>query len=230
MFLLVMLLLFSSGLGLGYVLTLFIGPLPWYGWITAAFTPLGVMILIGYITAPGKKDRRIRIPEPTTAPPDSYPVDLELIPDPMRPGEWLCPKCRGKIFSAVPGKTTPEEIIEFVRQSDIFKDNPDAQDGWIHPGIYCPKGCIQILADYSISPTVPFDADKYSLLLIDAGPRRIKVLTEIRKATGLDLKQAKELLDSPTPEIARGHLWEIEETMQRFKNLGADVRPEKIDS
>jgi hypothetical protein len=59
-----------------------------------------------------------------------------------------CLTCGSGLFSVVTGETTREDIVEFARNSKAWRENPDALDGWMHPGLYCPNGCVSVLADY----------------------------------------------------------------------------------
>ena len=59
-----------------------------------------------------------------------------------------CLTCGESLFSIVPGKTVQEEIINFAKKSRAWQENPDAVKGWMHPGLYCPNGCVSVLANY----------------------------------------------------------------------------------
>jgi hypothetical protein len=54
-----------------------------------------------------------------------------------------CPVCGAALFHAIPHTTTREEIIAFAKASKAYCNDKDALSGWIHPGIYCPNGCIE---------------------------------------------------------------------------------------
>ncbi|MGI9465945.1 MAG: hypothetical protein ACR2OA_02350 [Rubripirellula sp.] len=49
-----------------------------------------------------------------------------------------CIWCGSDLFWALPGKTTRIEIIEFGK---LTGNQQIIDDGWIHPGVYCPNGC-----------------------------------------------------------------------------------------
>jgi hypothetical protein len=59
-----------------------------------------------------------------------------------------CPTCGARLFKAVPGETTEEEIVEFARHSQLLGADLYMEERWIHPGIYCPNGCTEILVNY----------------------------------------------------------------------------------
>ena len=58
-----------------------------------------------------------------------------------------CYRCHSKLFVAVPGVTTPAQIREFARTSVKYAGTDIERDGWIHPGIYCSRGCVVVLAN-----------------------------------------------------------------------------------
>lgn len=84
----------------------------------------------------------------------------------VSPGGW-CEKCGATLFNIIPGKTTQQEIIEFARAAVGWQENPDALDGWMPPGIYCPNGCVAIHADYP--PPWPPETTE---TIDEPGPRR----------------------------------------------------------
>jgi hypothetical protein len=58
-----------------------------------------------------------------------------------------CAKCGSRLFRAIPGETTPEEIRAFALSSQIDPTGEVARTGWIHPGVYCPAGCGFVMAN-----------------------------------------------------------------------------------
>jgi hypothetical protein len=60
-------------------------------------------------------------------------------------GETRCHFCDRELFWAIPGQTTPEQIVAFaesIGREDLKRDS------WIHPGVYCPNGCVSVLHHY----------------------------------------------------------------------------------
>ncbi len=45
--------------------------------------------------------------------------------------------------------------------------------------------------------------DAWSVVLTDAGPNKILVIKELRTATGLGLKQAKDFVEAPMPQVVK---------------------------
>ena len=65
-----------------------------------------------------------------------------------------CDKCGSALFKVVPFKTTQQEIVEFASKSSLPASAKDTiiQERWLHPGLYCPKGCTTILVEYGPVP------------------------------------------------------------------------------
>lgn len=55
-----------------------------------------------------------------------------------------CSKCGGKVFVVEPGVTTMQTIIDFACTTDGWQENPEAVAGWMPPGVYCPRGCLNL--------------------------------------------------------------------------------------
>lgn len=56
-----------------------------------------------------------------------------------------CQHCGQPLFTAMPGKTTFEEVQAFAESSKISGWEEIIRDRWIHPGQYCQNGCTTIL-------------------------------------------------------------------------------------
>lgn len=81
----------------------------------------------------------------------------EIRVDPTVADRWIrpelsldkvhCAKCGATLFRALPGVTTPDDVTRFARESDIDPGGEIARSGWIHPGVYCPRGCGYVTAN-----------------------------------------------------------------------------------
>jgi len=69
-------------------------------------------------------------------------------PRPLPMDATHCPRCREKLFVVRPGQTTREEIVEFASHASMCEGTSISEDGWIHPGRYCPNGCITELWEF----------------------------------------------------------------------------------
>lgn len=57
----------------------------------------------------------------------------------------FCRHCGSPLFTAMPGKTSKQEIRAFAESSRLPGWESIVRDEWIHPGQYCPSGCTTIL-------------------------------------------------------------------------------------
>lgn len=55
-----------------------------------------------------------------------------------------CPRCGKPLLTVLPG-TTREEIVAFARTSRIPGRKKILEDRWMHPGQYCPDGCVAVM-------------------------------------------------------------------------------------
>jgi hypothetical protein len=64
--------------------------------------------------------------------------------------DWLyrtyCPHCGEPLMRFVPGEgPTREQVVAFGHRSGIEQ----CQQGyWLHPGVYCPLGCVQVMMEF----------------------------------------------------------------------------------
>lgn len=65
---------------------------------------------------------------------------------------------------------------------------------------------------------------EFDVVLKDGGSQKIKVIKIVREATGLGLKEAKELVDNPGKPIKEGlEKEEAEALAEKIKEVGGDV-------
>lgn len=68
------------------------------------------------------------------------------------------------------------------------------------------------------------EQSEFSVVLTGAGANKIKVIKLVREATGLGLKEAKEVVDNPGKAIKEGLSKEDAEALaEQFKEIGAEV-------
>jgi len=56
-----------------------------------------------------------------------------------------CKECGEPLFIVIPHETTKEQIKKFLQDSNLGNPNDTEQEAWLHPGVYCPKGCTLVL-------------------------------------------------------------------------------------
>ena len=68
------------------------------------------------------------------------------------------------------------------------------------------------------------EKDDFSIMLVSAGDKKINVIKEVRAATSLGLKEAKDLVEGAPKEIKSGvNKKEAEEIKQKLEAAGAKV-------
>ena len=70
------------------------------------------------------------------------------------------------------------------------------------------------------------DKDDFSIMLVSAGDKKINVIKEVRAATSLGLKEAKDLVEGAPKEVKTGvPKKEAEEIKAKLEAAGAKVEP-----
>ena len=68
------------------------------------------------------------------------------------------------------------------------------------------------------------DKDDFSIMLVSAGDKKINVIKEVRAATSLGLKEAKDLVEGAPKEVKSGvNKKEAEEIKKKLEAAGAKV-------
>ena len=68
------------------------------------------------------------------------------------------------------------------------------------------------------------DKDDFTIMLVSAGDKKINVIKEVRAATSLGLKEAKDLVEGAPKEVKAGvNKKEAEEIKQKLEAAGAKV-------
>ncbi len=141
-----------------------------------------------------------------------------------------CLKCGATLFNVVPFKTTREEIISFAQKSKDWDKNPDALDGWMPSGLFCPNGCVAVHVDYPPPwPPEPIDNTVYGVFIVSPGPKRLEIISYVRQLTDMSPKTAKALLDNPTFCIFHGKKHELANVVESLEKLGAIVSIRKYE-
>ena len=68
------------------------------------------------------------------------------------------------------------------------------------------------------------DKDEFTIMLVSAGDKKINVIKEVRAATSLGLKEAKDLVEGAPKAIKEGvSKAEAEEIKKKFEEAGAKI-------
>ena len=133
-----------------------------------------------------------------------------------------CLACHEKVLRVSPGKTSEAEIRAFASRSPVWSENSAAVDGWMHPGIYCPNGCVTIFIDYPMA-TQKVDPDIYDIRLVDAGRNRMSVISYLRHVLDVSQSHLKNRFSRSPTVVASGRHHEVDRIYQELIQLGARV-------
>ena len=74
------------------------------------------------------------------------------------------------------------------------------------------------------APAAAADKDDFSIMLVSAGDKKINVIKEVRAATSLGLKEAKDLVEGAPKDVKTGvNKKEAEEIKAKLEAAGAKV-------
>jgi len=71
----------------------------------------------------------------------------------------------------------------------------------------------------------PVEQTMFSVFILDAGPKRINVIKEIRSILGLTLKESKDFVDNIDKSLVQEDLekWDADALAETLSNVGATV-------
>ena len=85
-----------------------------------------------------------------------------------------------------------------------------------------PKNFLLIYLSSTLAPAE--DKDDFTIMLVSAGDKKINVIKEVRAATSLGLKEAKDLVEGAPKEVKAGvPKKEAEEIKAKLEAAGAKV-------
>lgn len=139
-----------------------------------------------------------------------------------------CLACNEKVLRVAPGQTTAIEIGKFAKRSQVWSENAEAVNGWMHPGIYCPNGCVTIFIDYPMSAQ-QLETGIYDIRLLDPGRNRMNVVSYLRRVLDMSLEHLKNRRNPSPTVVATGRHHEVDRIYNELKQLGARVDIAKKD-
>lgn len=144
---------------------------------------------------------------------------------PISDERTACPECGGKIFHAVPGKTTELEIRDF--QSEVLRRRgvSPGEPGWIHPGSYCYDCEWGVLAHYIPEWAQTRDEDdRPATLILDAsGPEVTRVAAAIKDGAGMTSTAALRVARSAPVAVQQrpaARIWQLEQIQAKIVEAG----------
>ena len=132
-----------------------------------------------------------------------------------------CPECGADYFHAVPGITTQEQIVEFLKSV-----GGDVSDPCLHPGAYCPAGCSTgYLASYPIDVPREITGQRYDLVLDEPVDNDAQLILYLKRKFGWSLSDGRERIrrGSYPLKVCDGALWQLQDIRDELVGLGVAV-------
>ncbi|MBD8007145.1 50S ribosomal protein L7/L12 [Bacillus norwichensis] len=117
---------------------------------------------------------------------------------------------------------TKEQIIEAVKEMTVLELNDLVKA--IEEEFGVTAAAPVAVAGGAAAADAGAEKTEFDVILASAGAQKIKVIKAVREATGLGLKEAKELVDNAPKPIKEGaSKEEAEELKAKLEEVGAEV-------
>jgi len=115
-------------------------------------------------------------------------------------------------------KMTTAEFIDAIKELSVLELNELVKACEEEFGVSAAAGVAVVAAGGAAGGAAAEEKDEFDIELTEVGPSKVKVIKIVREATGLGLKEAKELVDG-APKIikeaaAKGEADEIKEKLE----------------
>lgn len=120
-------------------------------------------------------------------------------------------------------KLTTAEFIEAIKELSVLELNELVKACEEEFGVSAAAGVVVAAAGGAAGP-VEEEKTEFDVELTEVGPNKVKVIKVVREATGLGLKEAKEVVDSAPKAVKTGvSKEEAEELKTKLEAEGAKV-------
>ena len=99
-------------------------------------------------------------------------------------------------------KLTTEEFIAAIKELSVLELNDLVKACEEEFGVSAAAGVVVAAAGAGDGAAAAEEKDEFDVELTEVGPNKVKVIKVVREATGLGLKEAKDLVDS-APKIVK---------------------------
>ncbi len=100
-------------------------------------------------------------------------------------------------------KMTTEEFIEAIKELSVLELNDLVKACEEEFGVSAAAGVV-VAAAGADGAGAGADKDEFDVELTEVGPNKVKVIKVVREATGLGLKEAKEVVDGAPKVVKEG--------------------------
>ena len=119
---------------------------------------------------------------------------------------------------------TTQEIIEVIKGLSVLELNELVKACEEEFGVSAAAGVVVAAAGGEAGGAAAEEKDEFNVELTEVGPNKVKVIKVVREATGLGLKEAKEVVDGAPKIVKEGaSKAEAEEIKAKLEEAGAKV-------
>ncbi|WP_417853675.1 50S ribosomal protein L7/L12 [[Clostridium] scindens] len=121
-------------------------------------------------------------------------------------------------------KLTTAEFIEAIKELSVLELNDLVKACEEEFGVSAAAGVVVAAAGGAGEAAAEEEKTEFDVELTEIGPNKVKVIKVVREATGLGLKEAKEMVDS-APKVIKeaASKAEAEEIKAKLEGEGAEV-------
>ena len=121
-------------------------------------------------------------------------------------------------------KLTTEEFIAAIKELSVLELNDLVKACEEEFGVSAAAGVVVAAAGAGDAGAGAEEKSEYDVELTDVGAEKVKVIKVVREATGLGLKEAKDLVDSAPKMIKEGaSKEEADDIKKKLEEVGAKV-------
>ncbi len=121
-------------------------------------------------------------------------------------------------------KLSTQDIIDAIKELTVLELNDLVKACEEEFGVSAAAGVVVAAAGAGAGAAAADDKDEFDVELTEVGAEKVKVIKVVREATGLGLKEAKDLVDSAPKVIKEGAAKaEAEDIKAKLEEVGAKV-------
>ncbi len=121
-------------------------------------------------------------------------------------------------------KLTTEEFIAAIKELTVLELNELVKACEEEFGVSAAAGVVVAAAGGADAGAQEEEKDEFDVELAEVGPNKVKVIKVVREATGLGLKEAKEMVDGAPKVVKEGaSKAEAEDIKAKLEGEGAKV-------
>ena len=121
-------------------------------------------------------------------------------------------------------KLTTEEFIAAIKELSVLELNDLVKACEEEFGVSAAAGVVVAAAGAGDAGAAAEEKTEFDVELTEVGPNKVKVIKVVREATGLGLKEAKDLVDAAPKMVKEGaSKEEADDIKKKLEEVGAKV-------